>query len=173
MPHPQAIATTHFSAAPVDLSLAPAEATVARLSAHILPDLAAIEVTPAEGSPWVALLERGPYYRGARSGLLAVGERGLLALVRGAAYMIQPAERGATLLAGGPITAALPAPGGEVVLATPWEVLCVDQTGLRWGSRRLATEGITLAGADDERVWGVSDPEDGGSRFVLLLKNGR
>lgn len=35
---------------------------------------------------------------------------------------------------------------GVVMLATPWSVFCLDGTGLRWGTHRLAIEGIALDG---------------------------
>jgi hypothetical protein len=81
----------------------------------------------------------------------------LLALAGGYAYLIDTVAPERCLhLPVRPVTAVLPAPeAGVILLAGFHHVAAIDHTGLRWESRRLSWEGITLTGVRDGVAHGL------------------
>lgn len=134
-------------------------------------------VVPDEGESWVGgYASADPGYKSLSALIGTDSPTGLLVIERGTGFLgdvLQP-ERFEILPVREPITSWFRVPSsGIVLLGTPWSVLAVESTGVRWVSERLSIDGLVIIGADDNQVWGVADPTDDAERsFTLDIATG-
>lgn len=137
-----------------------------------------IEVAPHRGEAWVGAVRRPPSsVRGAITDVFPSPHPcRVCVVVQGDAYLIdvdQPTRYGA-LDSGGPVVAVHPVvEEGVLLLASPWCVTAVDDSGRAWQTARLARFGLRLDEVDGGRLAGVADPDDDEPRdFVIDLRTG-
>ncbi len=101
---------------------------------------------------------------------------GLCVVERGTAFVgdvLEPAGF-SVIETRGPVVGAEQLPADEVLLLlTPWSITAVDQSGRRWTSERIATDGLRIDEAGDGWLRGVADPDGDEPRdFALHLATG-
>jgi hypothetical protein len=136
-----------------------------------------IEVITPMGEVWSGVVANAPEsVAAAHSGIYATPAPGQVCVVaRGEAYFIDTADPARWwVLEDAPVVAVRSAPSdGVLVLATPWKVVGVGADGVRWGTSRIAIDGIELGEVAEGRLTGTADPHDYESReFVIELSSG-
>lgn len=160
------------------LDAAPDDALVFERRGSVRNGELAVEVSTEGGSRWRGVVRAGaPSVRGAVSGVFSTpAKTGLLLVARGDAVLIDVAEPDHFHIVdtGGPVVAVRPAlEPALLLLASPWVITAVDESGVRWQTHRLAIEGVRMDEIEGARLAGVADPDDDESRdYVVDLRTG-
>jgi hypothetical protein len=135
-----------------------------------------IEVFGA-GAGWTGLVANAPEsVSAAHSGVYSTPSPVVLCVVaRGEAYFIDVnAPDGWWALEDAPVVVVRCAVAENLlVLATPWRVIAVSDSGVVWRTSRVAIDGISLGEPAGGELVGVADPDDDEARdFAVELRSG-
>lgn len=137
-----------------------------------------LEVTTNSDDWWLASIRRPPasVRRAVRSVHSTPSPSVMCAVVGGEAVLISATDpaRHQWVDTAGPVVTVRPVVAEKLLLlATPWAITAVDQSGVRWRTERLAIEGLRLDEVADGLLAGVADPSDDEPRdFAVDLRTG-
>jgi hypothetical protein len=137
-----------------------------------------VEVRPHVGAPWIGTFAFGDLSRTAVSGAYALPDPTRICVIaRGQGYVVRADDAMLwELVEAVPVMSTLPLPSKRLlVLATFTELLAYGETGIRWRTKRLSSDGLEISGFTETVIQGKCWDATAGAvkTFSVDLATGR